>query len=59
MMVVRDGLGEAAVSWATAGVCVLVLFFFLSKYLFLFGFGVVVGLLIAYEFAHRWIGCLL
>ena len=58
-MVACDGLGEAAVSWAAAGVCVLVLFFFLSKYLFLFGFGVAVGLLIAYEFAHRWIGCLL
>ena len=58
-MVVCDGLGEAVYSWAVAGACVLVLFALVSKYLFLFGFGVAVGLLIAYEFAHRWIGCLL
>ena len=55
----RDGWGEAAVSWAAAAVCVLVLCALVSKYLFLFGLGVAVRLLIAYEISHRWIGCLL
>ena len=58
-MVGRDGLGEAVASWAVVAFCVLVFFALVSKYLFLFGFGVVVGLLVAYEFAERWIGCLL
>lgn len=58
-MVERDGLGDVASSWAVAAVVVLVLFALVSRYLLLFGFGVVVGLLVAYEIAHRWIGCLL
>ena len=58
-MVERDGLGAVVSTWAVVAFCVLVLFALVSKYLLLFGFGVVVGLLIAYEIAHRWIGCLL
>ena len=58
-MVARDGLGEVVSTWAVVAFCVLVLFALVSKYLLLFGLGVAVGLLIAYEFAHRWIGCLL
>ncbi len=58
-MVGRDGLGEAVSSWAVVAFCVLVLFALVSRYLFFFGVGVAAGLLIAYEFAHRWIGCLL
>ncbi len=58
-MVRYDGLGEGLGSWAVLAVCVLVLFALVSRYLFFFGVGVAAGLLIAYEFAHRWIGCLL
>lgn len=58
-MVRYDSLGEVVKSWAVVALCVLVLFALVSKYLLLFGFGVVVGLLVAYEIAHQWIGCLL
>ena len=58
-MVQRDGSNEVIASWAAAAFCVLVLFSLVSRYLLMFGLGVAVGLLVAYEFAQRWIGCLL
>ena len=58
-MVGRDGLSEAVFSRAVAAFCVLVLLSLVSRYLFFFGLGVAAGLLIAYELAYRWIGCLL
>ena len=55
----RDSLGETVTSWALVGAAVLVLFALVSKYLFLFGLGVAVGLVLAYEMIRRWAGCLL
>ena len=53
------GIGEAVGMWAMAGVLLLVLCAVVSKYLFVFGLGVAVGLIAAYEIAVRWIGCIL
>lgn len=53
------GMSEAVGVWCAAGLLALVLFYAVSKYLFVFGLGVAVGLIAAYEIAVRWIGCIL
>lgn len=53
------GIGEAVAVWCAAGVLLLVLCALVSKHLFVFGLGVAVGLIAAYEIAVRWIGCIL